>query len=53
MIRLSGLSQDIGKGQWNRLDIQLFMSDWLLLHILHEDAKLTSYVQRAQTASAA
>lgn len=45
--RLEALGQDIAAGHWHGDGLMEFMTDWLLDHILDEDARLASYLPTA------
>ena len=44
--RLSAISADIGKDRWCEADLQSFMSDWVLTHILKVDTQLGAYISK-------
>lgn len=46
MRQLSAISDDIGKDLWSEEDIQRFMNEWLLGHILEVDTKLAAFIEK-------
>ena len=51
--RLNEVSKDIAQGALNIKDLQVFLSDWLLVHIRVYDTKLANYVARVESAQVA
>ena len=46
MTKLNSISEGISKRQWSNDDLEKFMKEWLLGHILAEDTKLVKFIAK-------
>lgn len=44
--RLIEISKTVQKKQWDPVDIKIFMTNWVLVHILEEDMPLGEYLNK-------
>ena len=49
--RLIEISKTVQKKQWNPTDIKIFMTNWVLVHILEDDVPLGEYLNQTLKAS--
>ena len=47
--RLNEVAANIGGDDFSHRDLELFLTDWLLVHIRIYDTKLASYIARKQS----
>jgi len=47
--RLNAISESIGKNEFRNTEINAFLNEWLLKHIVHHDTQIAAYIQARNT----
>jgi hemerythrin len=49
ILQFNSISQDVGRGLWNKDAIRSFMTEWVLQHVGEHDAKIAAYIRLRST----